>query len=196
MTQPEPLKTLYLASASPRRAELLAQLDLEFSVINASIDEVVLPNEQALIYVERMAIEKACAGFNSVNCSNSWVVGGDTCIVSNNNILGKPKDAEGAMQMLAALSGTTHLVLSAVAIASPKGLVSAVNQTSVRFKALSQQEIASYVASKEPFGKAGAYAIQGLGAAFIEHIQGSYSGVMGLPLFELNQLLIESHYKK
>lgn len=187
-------KLLYLASTSPRRAELLRQLGLDFEVINAPVEEVALPNESPFSYVRRIAIEKALDGFNKVSGKQIWVVGGDTEVVLDNKVFGKPRNEADALRMLRLLSGRSHTVLSAVAVVYDGEVFSAVNQTEVCFRALSEQAMRDYWATGEPEGKAGAYAIQGLGARFIEKIDGSYSGVMGLPLFELDQLLTASGY--
>ena len=185
---------IFLASESPRRIELLQQLGLEFEVINAPVEEVALPNEPPESYVLRIAIEKALSGFNKVAGKTIWVVGGDTAILLNGRVFGKPKNEADAFRMLSKLSGQTHDVLSAVAIVFDGEVFSALNKTSVTFKTLSESEILDYIATDEPFGKAGSYAIQGLGAKFINRIDGSYSAVMGMPLFELNQLLVASGY--
>jgi septum formation protein len=144
--------------------------------------------------VRRIAIEKALDGFNKVAGKQIWVVGGDTAVVLDNKVFGKPRNAADAVRMLRLLSGKSHTVLSAVAVVYDGEVFSAVNQTEVVFRTLSEQEIQAYWASGEPDGKAGSYAIQGLGARFIEKINGSYSGVMGLPLFELDQLLSQAGY--
>ena len=180
---------LYLASSSPRREELLAQMGLDCEVFPASIDESAIHDEAAVDYVCRMAKEKALEVYSKLAIPNAIVIGGDTCIAFHNQIIGKPVDANDAFQILKRLSATNHEVLSAVSVASNNGVEVALNKTVVTFKELSDQEINQYIDSNEPFGKAGAYAIQGKGAAFIENINGSYSGVMGLPLFELNKLL-------
>ncbi|MBD3755311.1 MAG: septum formation inhibitor Maf [Gammaproteobacteria bacterium] len=193
-TQPSDEKLLYLASTSPRRAELMQQLGLQFEIVNAPVEEVALPNETPFSYVRRIAIEKALDGFNKVAGKQIWVVGGDTAVVLDNKVFGKPRNAADAVRMLRLLSGKSHTVLSAVAVVYDGEVFSAVNQTEVVFRTLSEQEIQAYWASGEPDGKAGSYAIQGLGARFIEKINGSYSGVMGLPLFELDQLLSQAGY--
>lgn len=193
-TQPSDEKLLYLASTSPRRAELMQQLGLQFEIVNAPVEEVALPNETPFSYVRRIAIEKALDGFNKVAGKQIWVVGGDTAVVLDNKVFGKPRNAADAVRMLRLLSGKSHTVLSAVAVVYDGEVFSAVNQTEVVFRTLSEQEIQVYWASGEPDGKAGSYAIQGLGARFIEKINGSYSGVMGLPLFELDQLLSQAGY--
>ncbi len=186
---------LFLASSSPRRKELLQQLGCTFEVVNAPIEEVALPNESPNSYVLRMAIEKALSGFNKVAGKTIWVIGSDTAVVLNGKVFGQPKNAADAFKMLLALSGNTHQVLSAVAVVFDGEVFSALNTTHVQFKTLSRAEIEAYIATEEPFGKAGSYAIQGLAAPFIPRIEGSYSAVMGLPLFELNQLLTEAGYR-
>ncbi|WP_178863896.1 Maf family protein [Thiomicrorhabdus cannonii] len=193
-TQPSDEKLLYLASTSPRRAELMQQLGLHFEIVNAPVEEVALPNETPFSYVRRIAIEKALDGFNKVAGKQIWVVGGDTAVVLDNKVFGKPRNEADAVRMLRLLSGKSHTVLSAVAVVYDGEVFSAVNQTEVCFRALDESEIQAYWASGEPDGKAGSYAIQGLGARFIEKINGSYSGVMGLPLFELDQLLSQAGY--
>jgi len=190
---------LYLSSGSPRRQELLKQLGLNCQVVNAPIDETALPNENPQAFVLRIAKEKAFAGFKQIANQSTkqyaWVIGGDTAVVLGDEVFGKPCDKADACKMLRALSGKTHTVLSGVAIVHNGEVFSAVNQTQVTFKALSTEDVEAYWLTDEPKGKAGAYAIQGLGARFIRTIQGSYSGVMGLPLYELDQLLTESGYK-
>lgn len=194
---------LYLASESPRRQELLQQLKVQFEVIQAPIDESVLATETPEAYVQRMAIEKAQAGFSKLDSETSsgkvseqtWVIGGDTAVVLGGKIFGKPLDKADALSMLQALSGQTHLVLSSLAIINNKQVFSVLNTTQVTFKVLSPIEVNDYWQTGEPLGKAGGYAIQGLGARFIKTIHGSYSGVMGLPLYELDQLLTESGYR-
>jgi len=195
MTQDNTKKPLYLASGSPRRKELLEQVHLQFDVVNAPVEEVALPHENPESYVRRIAIEKALAGFNKVSGKEVWVIGGDTAVMINGKVLGKPKNQVDSYRMLTLLSGKLHHVLSAVAIVYDGEVFSKVNSTEVLFKTLSEHEIKQYIESTEPQGKAGSYAIQGLGANLIESIHGSYSGVMGLPLYELDQLLIQSGFK-
>ncbi|GKT12664.1 MAG: septum formation protein [Thiomicrorhabdus sp.] len=190
----KPSVKLFLASSSPRRKELLAQLGLAFEVINAPIEEVALPKEMPESYVLRMAIEKALSGFNKVAGKAIWVVGSDTAVVLDGRVFGKPRNAADAYNMLSKLSGSHHEVLSAVAVVYDGEVFSDLNRTQVQFKALSEQEIKDYIQTEEPFGKAGSYAIQGLGAKLIASITGSYSAVMGLPLYELNQLLNASGF--
>ena len=197
-TQADRATLLYLASGSPRRQELMQQLNLQFEVVQAPIDESVLADETPQAYVLRIAVEKAQAGYAKARSHNTrakiWVVAGDTAVIVDNQIFGKPTNQTDAERMLTALSGKTHLVLSSLAVISNGQTFTAVNSTSVTFKVLTPQEIQDYWLSGEPVGKAGSYAVQGLGARFITSIQGSYSGVMGLPLYELDQLLTESGY--
>lgn len=185
---------LYLASQSPRRAELLQQLNLSFQKVDAPIEEVALPNETAKSFVLRMAIEKALNGFNKVEGKNIWVIGSDTAVLINDKVLGKPKNEADARRMLQQLSGTAHQVLTSIAVVHDGQVFSKLSTTKVTFCQLNEQQIQDYWQTEEPIGKAGSYAIQGMGAKFIKEIQGSYSGVMGLPLYELNQLLEESGY--
>ena len=195
MTQQNTNRPLYLASASPRRKELLEQAQLHFEVVNAPVEEVALPHESPKSYVRRIAIEKALSGFNKVAGKQIWVIGGDTAVLIEGKVLGKPKNQVDSYRMLKHLSGKTHSVLSAIAVVYDGEVFSAVNVTDVDFKCLSDEEIKQYILSGEPEGKAGSYAIQGLGANFITSIHGSYSAVMGLPLYELNELLVQSGYK-
>lgn len=187
--------TLYLASQSPRRSELLRQIGISFSVLAVDIDESVKNKETAENYVMRLANEKALAGWNSENDPVKAVLGSDTAVVIESEILGKPKDNDDAIRMLNLLSGKTHQVMTAVALAitaknhSQPELSSILNASDVTFKTLSQAEIEQYVKSGECDDKAGAYAIQGMAAAFITYLSGSYSGVMGLPLYETAELL-------
>jgi len=205
-TQIPRTQLLYLASGSPRRQELMQQLNLQFEVIQAPIEEAVLPNETPSAYVKRIAIEKAQAGYAKALSkrqgepadsadSDVWVVGGDTAVIFNQHIFGKPVNEADAKRMLSILSGQTHQVLSSLAIVHNNQVYCTINTTQVTFKALTDREINDYWLSGEPEGKAGSYAIQGLGAKFIKTIHGSYSGVMGLPVFELDQLLTESGYQ-
>lgn len=187
--------TLYLASQSPRRSELLRQIGISFSILAVDIDESVKNKETAENYVMRLANEKALAGWNSENDPVKAVLGSDTAVVIESEILGKPKDNDDAIRMLNLLSGKTHQVMTAVALAvtaknhSQPELSSILNVSDVSFKTLSQAEIEQYVKSGECHDKAGAYAIQGMAAAFITYLSGSYSGVMGLPLYETAELL-------
>ena len=195
MTQPYATKRLYLASGSPRRQELMQQLNLDFKVVSAPIDETLQAGESPKQYVTRMAKEKALAGADRLLDANAWVVGGDTSVVFADHVLGKPENDNHAIEMLKMLSGQSHEVFSSICITHNGQVFSALNQTEVCFKSLSNDEIANYVAIGEPQGKAGAYAIQGQAAVFIKSIKGSFSGVMGLPLYELNMLLERSEYR-
>ncbi|MBF0257145.1 MAG: septum formation inhibitor Maf [Gammaproteobacteria bacterium] len=180
---------LYLASASPRRQELLRQIGLRFEVCPAHIDETPKPGELAADFVLRMAKTKALAVQAQLQEPQARVLGADTDVILDGVILGKPRDQADAAAMLGSLAGRSHEVLSAVALAGPAGLDWRLSQSRVWFRSLSAEEIAAYWASGEPADKAGGYAIQGLGAVFIQRLEGSYSGVMGLPLFETAQLL-------
>ncbi|WP_443190172.1 Maf family protein [Pseudomonas indica] len=184
------MATLYLASASPRRRELLAQIGVPFVTLIASIDENPLPNEPANAYVERLAREKALAGLARANdTADAVVLGADTAVVLDGRILGKPQDRDEALDMLQALSGREHEVLTAVALASEGRCESRVVTSRVGFRPLSRTEAEAYWATGEPRDKAGSYGIQGLAAVFVSHLQGSYSAVVGLPLCETAQLL-------
>ncbi|MEP1217182.1 MAG: Maf family protein [Marinobacter sp.] len=181
------MESIVLASASPRRAELLRQIGLCFKIRPADIDETPGAGESALHYVERLAREKALA--IQAKEPNSIVIGSDTSVVLAGRILGKPRHGQDAADMLRQLSGTTHQVMTAVAIASKKTCESLVAVTDVRFRRLSHEEIDAYVASDEPMDKAGGYGIQGRGGIFVEELRGSYSAVVGLPLQETAELL-------
>jgi septum formation protein len=178
---------LCLASVSPRRQELLAQIGVPHSVVGAPIDEKVMPAESAREYVIRMAREKALA----VRAKGEQlpVLAADTTVVLDEVIFGKPKGRADGLAMLGRLSGRTHSVLTAVALSAGGELAVSVSASEVRFRPLSAQECAAYWETGEPHDKAGAYAIQGRGAVFIEWLSGSYSGVMGLPLYETAELL-------
>jgi septum formation protein len=176
-----------LASLSPRRQELLNQIGVPHVVAGAHIDESVLSGESPHDYVQRMARSKALAVWQEQ--SSLPVLAADTTVVLDGITLGKPGDREDALRMLARLSGRTHEVLTAVALATRPGIALRVSVSSVRFRTLSAEECAAYWESGEPRDKAGAYAIQGRAAVFVESLQGSYSGVMGLPLFETVELL-------
>lgn len=191
MTTPVPAR-LFLASRSPRRAELLRQIGLAFEVIELDLAEVPLPGEAAGDYVRRLAREKAGAGLLQVAAvPGAVVIGADTEVVLDGDIFGKPADAAEAAAMLARLSGREHQVYSAVAVVSAAREAEALSASRVSFATLSPAAIADYVASGEAFGKAGAYGIQGRAAAFVRHLAGSYSGVMGLPLHETVALLAQ-----
>ncbi|MGE0809420.1 MAG: nucleoside triphosphate pyrophosphatase [Immundisolibacter sp.] len=178
---------LVLASTSPRRRELLAQIGLTFEVIAVEVDERPLAGELAADHVCRLALAKARAG--AAQAPDACVIGADTVVVVEGDILGKPRDAAHAAAMLRRLSGCTHTVLSGVACQHGGAHGVRLSESRVSFRALSADEIAAYCATGEPLDKAGAYAIQGRAAAFIRHLEGSYSGVMGLPLYETAELL-------
>src|SRR6185369_7940558 len=176
-----------LASVSPRRRELLTQIGVAHIVTGAHIDESVQPGERPHDYVQRMARTKAQT-VRELDLSLP-VLGADTTVVLDGRVFGKPADRADALRMLGLLSGRTHEVLTAVALASTEGLSMRVSVSAVRFRAITTDEIAAYWKTGEPQDKAGAYAIQGLGAVFVESLSGSFSGVMGLPLFETSELL-------
>ncbi|GJB78319.1 Maf-like protein [Pseudomonas asiatica] len=182
------MNPLYLASGSPRRRELLAQIGVPFSVVSAPIDETPLPNESAPAYVERLARAKAAAGLACLE-GPAVVLGADTAVVLDGRILGKPENREDALAMLADLSGREHQVLTAVALSDGQRVHSLCVTSKVRFRAISAEEAQRYWASGEPADKAGGYAIQGLGAVFVTGLSGSYSAVVGLPLSETADLL-------
>lgn len=181
-------KKLILASASPRRKQLLAQIGVAFSVCSAETDETPIKGEAAAYYVKRLALEKASVIYQRINDPDVWVLGSDTSVILADEILGKPRDKQHAIQMLFKLSGKTHQVLTSVALVGQQAKC-IVNENKVTFASLTMDQIEAYWETGEPIGKAGAYAIQGVAAIFIEHLEGSFSGVMGLPLFETAQLL-------
>ena len=181
---------LHLASQSPRRAELLARLGVDFGILELDIPEHRQPGEPAEDYVRRVAREKAGAGLlKVVAVPGAVVLGGDTEVVLDDEVFGKPRDAADASAMLGRLSGRTHQVISAVSLVSAAREAQVVSISEVRFATLDEADIAAYVASGEPMGRAGAYAIQGGAERFVEHLSGSFSGVMGLPLYQTAQLL-------
>ena len=185
---------LYLASQSPRRRELLCQIGVRHAVISASIPEQPAPGETALDYVQRLAREKAAAGFARLlkqQLPIAPVLGADTLGLLDGAILEKPRDQIHAQQMLRQLSGRTHQVITAVALHSDTQQALRVSTTDVTFRALSDAEIAAYWETGEPQDKAGSYAIQGLGAVFVNEIRGSYSAVVGLPIEATCALLQE-----
>lgn len=184
---------IYLASQSPRRAELLSQLHLNFQKLSIDVSEVYTSHESPEEYVLRVAQEKAEAGWHSPErLLNIPVLGADTTVVVDEKILGKPQSSEESVTMLKILSGRQHQVLSAVVLVKDKKILSRLSISTVTFRVIMQEEIMAYVKTKEPLDKAGGYAIQGLAAAFISYLEGSYSGVMGLPLYETAELLNES----
>ncbi len=184
---------IYLASQSPRRRELLQQLGVEYLALAVEIDESWQQDEEAGAYVSRLAVEKAQAG--ATLCTHPEmrpVLGADTAVVVDGSVLGKATDTAGAIAMLTRLSGRMHQVYSAVAMLAAEIEVVRLSVTCVWMRPLSGEEIETYCKTSEPLGKAGGYAIQGRAAAFIERIEGSYSGVVGLPLFETAELLLQA----
>ena len=183
---------IVLASQSPRRRELLQQIGIKFRVLVPDANEAALPREAPTEYVERIARIKAEVAWMRVmerRMKRHPVLAADTAVILGRRILGKPQNDAEAASMLQSLSGRTHQVITAVAIAFEGKLKLAQSESAVTFRRLAPDEIARYIASGEPRDKAGAYAIQGFAAAFISRIEGSYSGVMGLPLFETSRLL-------
>jgi septum formation protein len=184
---------LVLASASPRRRELLAQAGFAFSVRPAHIPEEPRANEDPIAYVTRLAREKAEAVFREISSEESApprvVLGADTTVTLDNHILGKPADASDAARMLRLLSGRTHLVMTGVAVVTPRSTEVAAEVTAVRFLTLSDIDIEEYIATGEPMDKAGAYAIQGRAARWIPRVEGCYFNVVGLPLSLVSAML-------
>ena len=192
--------SIYLASKSPRRQELLRQLGVDFTELllrealgrRRDIVEAPRKGESPIEYIKRVARTKAAVGWHQMGrrgLAPKPVLAADTEVVLDGTVLGKPKDATSATEMLRRLSGQTHQVSTAVAVRWDKEINIKVSSSRVSFRTLTDDEIERYVATGEPFDKAGAYAIQGRGAAFVSHLEGSYSGVMGLPLFETAELL-------
>jgi septum formation protein len=181
-----PQTKLILASTSPRRREILAALDLKFTVNGVEIDERCLDGETAEDMVLRLASEKVAVVQSG---RSDRVIGADTAVVLGDAILGKPRNRDEAVAMLLSLSNRRHRVLTGVALRGPDGVKTALSETNVYFRAISQDEAHAYWQSGEPRDKAGAYGLQGLGGAFVERLDGSYSGVVGLPVFETVQLL-------
>ena len=180
---------LVLASASPRRAELLKTAGFTFEVRPADVDETPRPAEPAATYVLRVARDKALAAAGRVNGNDAWILAADTVVVVGGGILGKPTGPAEARRMLSMLSGVVHEVLTAVVVRHAGSETSEVVSTRVRFAALTAAEIEWYVESGEPDGKAGAYAIQGLGSRFVDWIEGSWSNVVGLPVATVYRML-------
>ncbi len=194
---------LILASASPRRYELLTQVSYAFTAASADLNEELLPGEAAAAYVQRLAEEKALAVWNRLKLADDFdaddnddpliVLGADTCVASEGNILGKPTDAADARRMLELLSGRTHAVLTGIAAVTRNKIIRGLEITQVTFNVLKDVEIARYIASGEPLDKAGAYAIQGYAARWIPRIEGCYFNVVGLPIARTVNLLAEAH---
>ncbi len=206
---PNQYKEIYLASNSPRRKELLTQLGVAFTHINNEFDESQLPNETPLEYVERLARGKALSAkqnlassdhlntksLESANNHQAPILAADTIVVLDNEVLGKPADKQDAVKTLTKLSGKTHQVLTSVVVVDADMQMQRTSQSSVTFENISLKQITAYCDTLEPMGKAGSYAIQGVAASFIKRLVGSYSGVMGLPLFETRQMLDEFNVK-
>lgn len=189
---------LILASASPRRRELLALVGVPFSAESANLNEELLPNEAAAAYVQRLAEEKGLAVWTLHKAADTEadplvVLGADTCVVCDGKILGKPADSADARHMLEMLSGRTHAVLTGLAVVTRKGVSRAVEVTQVTFNVITDAEIAQYIATGEPLDKAGAYAIQGGAARWIPRIEGCYFNVVGLPVSRTASLLAEAN---
>ena len=203
MQPDDPMSFIYLASQSPRRAQLLDQLGVRHELLLAGPDEdaealeVVRPGESPSAYVQRVTalkLDAAVERHRRQGLGAAPILCADTTVALGRDILGKPADAADARRMLARLSGTTHRVLTAVALQHGPDRHAALQVSRVRFATLTDAEIADYAASGEPMGKAGAYAIQGRAGAFIEHIAGSHSGIMGLPLHETARLLRQAGF--
>ncbi len=182
------MTTLYLASSSPRRQQLLAQLGVAFEILTPDIDETPMAGESPLALVERLARQKAEAGLAMAKAPRP-VLGSDTIVVLDGRILGKPRDRADALATLASLSGRRHQVMTAIALATASGTRSQVITTEVAFCELTTAQIEAYWDSGEPADKAGSYGIQGLGGNFVRAIYGSYSAVVGLPLVETRELI-------
>ena len=179
------MKQIYLNSTSPRRKLLLEQMGIDFELVHNPISEDVKAGENPLDYVVRMSKEKAKAGFGE----KGLAIGADTIVSMGNTIFGKPKSVGDAKETLEILSGCEHVVLTVVAIFDGKKLEHVISESKVQIKELSFQEIDDYCKTGEPLDKAGSYGIQGIGGIFVHQIKGSYSGIVGLPLFETEQLL-------
>lgn len=186
----KPQHDIYLASASPRRRELLGQIGVRYELLKVDVPELRDPAESPEEYVLRVALAKARAGSALLNADDSHpVLGADTAVVLGHEVLGKSRDRDDALAMLRRLAGREHLVLSGVALVGGDQEQSRLSVSHVRFRPIGDDEALAYWHTGEPADKAGSYAIQGLAAMFIERLEGSYSGVMGLPLFETAQLL-------
>ncbi len=193
-------RKIYLASKSPRRRELLRQVGIDFEVLllrdspprGPDVTEIVLPGELPDAYVARVTQEKAQTGWDAIVARHLYqypVLAADTTVVIHQEILGKPANRDEAVAMLSKLAGNTHQVLTSIAIKYQHQLLQCTQTSEVTFAALTDAQIAAYCDSAEPYDKAGGYGIQGMAARFITHISGSYSGIMGLPLYETTDLL-------
>jgi septum formation protein len=181
---------VYLASASPRRRELLTQIGVPYQLLSVAVDESIVPGEVPEAYVARVSVLKATAG-SAVRPDRQMapVLAADTAVVLDGKILPKPTDAQDGARMLRELSGRTHEVLTAIALATGRGVQSRLSRSQVTFRAITAAEAHAYWDTGEPHDKAGGYAIQGCAAVFVADLRGSYSGVMGLPLYETAALL-------
>lgn len=179
---------LHLASSSPRRREILTALGFDFSHAGVDIDEAALPGEPASDMVVRLATLKARSAFDTGDYPMP-VLGADTAVILDDRVFGKPASKQDALDMLAELSGRTHRVLTGIAVAAEGALRTALSLTEVEFREIRPDEAAAYWKSGEPAGKAGAYAVQGLGGIFVRSLNGSFTGVVGLPVFETAELL-------
>ena len=183
---------LYLASASPRRKTLLTQIGITFQTLSVEVSEEIHNGESPKNYADRLALAKAQAGWLShKRTENCPVLGADSIVVLNDMVLGKPKDKDDSIRMLLLLSGNTHEVITSVAVVQGDKITTACSISRVKFREISLDEAQAYWDTHEPVDKAGGYAVQGKAAVFVEHIAGSYSGIMGLPLFETAALLKE-----
>ncbi len=180
---------LYLASKSPRRRELLQQIGVQFECLDTDVVEEPAAGETPRDYAIRIAQAKARAGHERLRDRTAWVLGADTVVTIDGLILGKPRDRADGIRMLSRLSGRAHTVITAVALSGPGGELLEVSLSEVSFREISAEEQELYWQSGEPLDKAGGYAIQGKAAAFVKHLAGSYSGVVGLPLYETDKLL-------
>jgi septum formation protein len=178
---------LVLASKSPRRAELLRRLGLEFRIVAAEVDESYVDHEMPADHAERLAREKAITIARQE--SGALVIGCDTIVIIDSDVLGKPRDKDEALRMLLRLAGRDHEVITGVAVASGERMYSAIERVRVRFRSLGRSECEAYVATGEPMDKAGAYGIQGFGSALVDSIEGDYFAVVGLPVSRTLQLL-------
>ena len=180
---------IFLASRSPRRQELLRQIHVEYKLVDVDVPEEPLAGEKPSDFVLRVALAKAQAGFRQLQMQDALVLAADTAVVIDRKILGKPRDRNDGLAMLGRLSGRTHQVYCGVALVSSVGESFDLSVSDVTFREISTEERELYWDSGEPADKAGGYAIQGIAAIFIKHLNGSYSGVMGLPLYETGKLL-------
>lgn len=188
---PRQSNKLYLASKSPRRRELLAQIGVPFELLSVNVPEEKAPGESADTYVSRLSQQKAQAGVALLKQSDACILGADTIVVQGEQVLEKPQNVQQGVAMLMQLSERQHQVYTAIAVAQGDRCLTRLCKTSVYFRSISEQEAHAYWLTGEPCDKAGGYGIQGFGSVFVERIEGSYSNVVGLPLFELHELLRE-----